>query len=237
MIREWLGGDPGPLRLERRTATASARRPGTRSSAQLAARPPEHRLVKLQVTGPVTLAIALERGAGRIGAGAAVGLARARGRRVARGQRRRAGRAAWRDLGLDVLLVVDEPGLAHAGADRRRRRSLGSAARCRRAAWGMHVCGPVPWELIDAPELDVLSFDVAALRPAAAGAPRAAPAALRRGGRVAWGVLDPVAPATGRRGDGRGAARLSALGQRPAARPDRAAEPAHALLRHRPALS
>ena len=40
-----------------RAATASARPAGTRSRELAATRPPVHRVVKLQVTGPVTLAV------------------------------------------------------------------------------------------------------------------------------------------------------------------------------------
>jgi len=49
MVSEWLGADPG-----RCGWTAD------RDREQPAAKPPDHGMVKLQVTGPVTLAIALE---------------------------------------------------------------------------------------------------------------------------------------------------------------------------------
>ena len=76
--------------------------------------PPDHATVKLQVTGPVTLAIALERGAGRIGAGAeVVSLAHEVAVWLAANAADQVRSLA--DLGIDVLLVVDEPGLAHAG--------------------------------------------------------------------------------------------------------------------------
>ena len=66
MVREWLGADPGrcgwsPDRDRQRPAAWDA------FVAQLAAKPPAHGLVKLQVTGPVTLAVALERADGGIG--------------------------------------------------------------------------------------------------------------------------------------------------------------------------
>ena len=89
--------------------------------------------------------------------------------------------------------MIDEPGLAGAGlagADVgvwHRLRDAGAAA------WGLHVCGAVPWGVIDAGDLDVLSFDVAryGLAPHAR---RALRRLLGRGGRVAWGALDPVDP-------------------------------------------
>ena len=71
MLTEWLGADPGrcgwsPDRDRQLPAAWDA------FALALSARPPEHRLVKLQVTGPVTLAVALERAAGRAGRGEAV---------------------------------------------------------------------------------------------------------------------------------------------------------------------
>src|ERR1700742_1105216 len=54
MVTEWLGAESG------------------RRGWAVARSPPEHGLVKLQVTGPVTLAVALERAARRTGRGEAV---------------------------------------------------------------------------------------------------------------------------------------------------------------------
>ena len=66
MVSEWLGTDPCRCGW---SADRDRERPAAwdRFLAQLDAHPPDHATVKLQVTGPVTLAIALERGAGRIG--------------------------------------------------------------------------------------------------------------------------------------------------------------------------
>ena len=71
MVSEWLGADPGRCGW---TADRDRERPAAWDAfvEQRAAKPPDHGMVKLQVTGPVTLAIALERGAGRMGAGASV---------------------------------------------------------------------------------------------------------------------------------------------------------------------
>ena len=89
--------------------------------------------------------------------------------------------------------MVDEPALARrrpAGAE------VGAGTRCARPApgWGLHVCCAVPWELVRArPSRDLLSFDVAR-DGLPAQARRALRRLLRRGGRVAWGALDPVDP-------------------------------------------
>ena len=74
----------------------------------------------------------------------------------------------------------------------------------------MHVCGPVPWELVDALELDLLSLDVAThgLSPQALAA---LARTLRRGGRVAWGILDPVQPRPAGDAAGLAVASLAAL--------------------------
>ena len=113
MLREWLGADPGrcgwnPDRDRQRPAAWDA------FVGEVARRPPVHRVVKLQVTGPVTLAIALERAGGGVATGRpslelareiAVWLAAAAAEQVER----------LDALGLDALLVADEPGLAAAG--------------------------------------------------------------------------------------------------------------------------
>lgn len=153
-------------------------------------RPPRHRLVKLQVTGPVTLAVALERAAGRSGAGAEVlDLARDVGGWLAANV---AGQVArLRQAGLDALVVVDEPGLAHAEVD-----DLAGVwdplARCG-AAWGLHVCSQVPWATVGRAAPDLLSFDITRY-PVGGEAAAAIAALVRRGGRIAWGALDPVRP-------------------------------------------
>jgi hypothetical protein len=207
MIAEWLGADPGrcgwaPDRDRERPAAWHE------VVGRLTAKPPEHGVVKLQVTGPVTLAIALERSAGRRPAGGelaslagdiAVWLAA----NVA-GQVRRLGQ-----VGLHALVVVDEPGLAGAGVGPAEA-ALWDPLRAAAPAWGMHICGPVPWDLIDALELDLVSLDVTRHGVP----PQARPvltAMLRRGARVAWGILDPVTPTSAADAAGMGVAALSAL--------------------------
>jgi hypothetical protein len=208
MVHEWLGADPGrcgwnPDRDRQRPAAWDA------LLEQLIAQPPQHRVVKLQVTGPVTLAVALERSTGSIGAGPpSVALAREVAQWLAAAAAEQIERLGA--LGLDVLLVIDEPGLAGAGlsgADGGLWHVLRDTGA---AAWGLHICGALPWGVIDAGDLDVLSFDVAryGLEPHAR---RALRRLLGRGGRIAWGVLDPVDP--GDAGDAAGilAGALAAL--------------------------
>jgi hypothetical protein len=209
MIREWLGADPGrcgwsPDRDRQRPVAWEP------FLAALAERPPDHGLVKLQVTGPVTLAIALE----RAGSGVATG---APSRDLAREV------AGWLSVataeqigrldaqGLEVLLVADEPGLAAAGlagADVDVWQPLRAAGA---VAWGLHVCGTVPWGVIDATDLDVLSFDVGRHGVDAHGR-RALRRLLARGGRIAWGVLDPASTEDSDTAAAVAAAAVSALG-------------------------
>ena len=203
MIREWLGGDPGRCGWN---ADRDRQRPAAWDAfvAQLAAKPPEHGVVKLQVTGPVTLAVALERAAAGSATGApSVALARevaqwlaaSAGEQIERLGRARARRAA---------------GGRRAGArgrrpDRRRRRRCGTCcATPARPRGGCTCAAPVPWGVIDASDVDVLSFDVArhgldAARPARAAA-AARPRRARRVGRAG-----PRRPGRlGRRRRGRG---------------------------------
>jgi hypothetical protein len=196
LVREWLGGDPrrcgwSPGRDRQRPAAWDA------FAALLASAPPAHGVVKLQVTGPVTLAVALDGDAG-LAADVAQWLAVNVAAQVER----------LRSLGLASLLLVDEPGLGG-----RERLGLGVWDRLRdtgAVAWGLHVCGPVPWALVDAVDADVLSFDVTRT-PLVPHAVRALRRLLRRGGRVAWGALDPVEPGTSGDAAGLVAAALHAL--------------------------
>ncbi|HEX5617475.1 MAG TPA: hypothetical protein VFX51_03600 [Solirubrobacteraceae bacterium] len=209
MIREWLGADPArcgwsPDRDRQRPAAWDA------FLAEVTARPPAHRIVKLQVTGPVTLACALERGGGRPGGGReTLALAGEIARWLAVSVREQL--IGLRERGLDALLLVDEPGLAGLGLtdvtvwDPLR---LASAA-----GWGLHVCGAVPWTVVDAAEPDVLSYDLTRdhLPPHAR---LVLSRLLARGGRVAWGAVDPVAPESVAGTAARLAAALAGLGRR-----------------------
>lgn len=207
MVHEWLGADPGrcgwtPDRDREQPAAWDA------FLAKLAADPPVHGVAKLQITGPVTLAIALERGAGRIGAGASVtSLARDLAVWLAANTADQVRRLS--DTGIDALVVVDEPGLAQAGIATTEA-NLWDPLRSIVPAWGMHICGRVPWDLISELQLDLLSFD-AVLYGLAPDARRALKALLRRGGRIAWGVLEPANPAPAEQASAHAAACLSAL--------------------------
>jgi len=190
MVAEWLGADPARCGWN---AERDRERPAawTEFVSALAGSRPRHGLVKLQVTGPVTLAIALERLAGRTGSGADVErLAEELAHWLAANVREQIERIA--DLGLVALVVIDEPGLGGAGIEPGRSRPWAPLSAIA-PAWGLHVCGAVPWELVASLEPDLISFD-ATLHGFTPGSRPVLRRHLRRGGRVAWGVLDPVAP-------------------------------------------
>ena len=154
MIRSWLGADPTgcgwcPDRDRQRPAAWDA------FVAEVAARPPAHRTVKLQVTGPVTLACALDRAGVRR---ETLALAAEIARWLAVSVREQL--VALRELGLDALLLVDEPGLARLGLRNRDVIVWDPLRLASAAAWGLHVCGDVPWEVVDAAEPDILSYDL-----------------------------------------------------------------------------
>ena len=179
MVREWLGADP------RRCGWSAGRdreRPVAWEAFVAACAAHRRTLVKLQVTGPVTLAAALERAAGRTGQGRSVrelafDIALWLAANAAAQVRALAAR------GIEALLLVDEPGLAYAGLDDVHLwdplRNTGARS------WGLHICGPVPWRLVRAVQPGLLSFDAVRYEPD--------PAALD-GIRIAWGVIDPLAP-------------------------------------------
>jgi hypothetical protein len=198
MIREWLGTDPrrcgwSPNRDHQRPAAWNAFLTALMAAPGGTGR--QTRIVKLQVTGPMTLAIALERSAGRAGAGP--------GTRVLAGELSTwlAANAAEQvralaTRGFDALLVVDEPGLAHAGLDPSSPDDVAVWDPLRNtgaSAWGLHTCGAVPWALVRAVAPELVSFDVVR-HGLNSEAQVALNALLTRGTRVAWGVLDPVDP-------------------------------------------
>ena len=203
MFAEWLGSDPG------RCGWAPDRdreRPSAWHDfvGRVTARPPAHGLVKLQVTGPVTLAMALERNGEEVPR-RVTALARDVATWLAANTAGQVSRLA--EAGLDVILVVDEPGLALAGVSGASHR-LWDPLRALVPAWGMHICGPVPWALVDSLELDLLSLDLAAHGFADEGRPVLG-RLLARGGRVAWGVLDPARPGSAAESAGLAVAALS----------------------------
>jgi hypothetical protein len=184
MISEWLGADPGrcgwaPGRDRERPRAWEA------LLAALRARPPRHRLVKLQVTGPATLACALEREqGGRPSRARALDLATEVAHWLAANAAGQVARLAA--LGVDTVLVVDEPALAIFGTDGVER--AWEPLRVAAPAWGLHLCCHVPWDLVERAEPDLLSFDLA-LDPVDAEAASALRAHVDRGGWIAWGTI------------------------------------------------
>jgi hypothetical protein len=186
MLVEWLGADPGrcgwaPDRDRQLPAVWDD------FILELGRRPPSHGVVKLQVTGPLTLAMSLEHGAARRTAVGA--LAREISVWLAAAVQEQLRGLA--ELGLAAVVMIDEPGLmaAHrAGAAP----EVWDALRAVTPAWGLHVCGEVPWRLVAAAEPEVISFDLTRF-----GCPPVAQTVIhrlmRRGGRIMWGAVDPAA--------------------------------------------
>jgi hypothetical protein len=204
MVGEWLGADPlrcgwTPDRDRERPAAWDA------FLSAVARRPPAHGVVKLQVTGPVTLARALESDERR-----AAPLAREIAAWLAANARGQI--AALRVRRLDALLVVDEPALAGRPAAA----TVWDPLRAVAPAWGLHLCCAVPWDVAERAEPDVLSFDLA-VNPIRAVAARTLARHLARGGRVAWGVLAAHRPERAAHAAWRLSAALARLGASPAA--------------------
>lgn len=184
MISEWLGADPGRCGW---SAERGRERPRAWEAwiAELRRRPPAHRLAKLQVTGPATLACALERHSGeRPSRREALALAEEVAHWLAANAAGQVRRLA--ELGLDSVLVVDEPALAVFGADgvERAWEPLRGVA----PAWGLHLCCHVPWDVVERAEPDLLSFDLS-LEPLDERAKATVRAHLERRGWIAWGAL------------------------------------------------
>lgn len=186
MITEWLGADPGrcgwsPARDRERPRAWDA------LLARLERRPAAHGVVKLQVTGPVTLACALERAGGGLGSRVeALALAHELATWLAANAGAQVRALAAR--GHEALLIVDEPALhvfGTADVD-----PVWDPLRACAPAWGLHLCGPVPWDVVVAATPDVLSFDVS-LAPIDGPAAAALRALLVSGTRIMWGVVQP----------------------------------------------
>lgn len=157
--------------------------------------------IKLQVTGPVTLGLALLHGGAKPAKAFAVAAAVVRDR--VRTLLREA-EAALPDA--SVVLVLDEPGLTaypHDGfplaADDTIDLLSGGLAAARSAALaGVHCCGPTDWRLVLHAGPDLLSMPV----DAGAGDDAAGLSGfLDRGGWIAWGAVPTDRP-LGDREDG-----------------------------------
>ena len=228
MIAEWLGSDPGrcgwaPDRdRERPVCLARVRRAAHRPTARRTA------LVKLQVTGPITLAIALQRHRQAWPRPRVVALARDVATWLAANTAGQVRRLA--QVGLDAPVSSTSPASRAPGSAAEPR----SGTRCGCSSrWGMHVCGPVPWELVDASSS---TCSRSTSRPTASprrrpvlGGPCAAAAVSRGACSTPSGPARPGSRRTGCRG---------AVGvlRRALAPSAWRARPAHAHLRHRPAL-
>jgi len=196
MIAEWLGADPARCGW---SAERDRERPHAWEAwvRELEARPPPHWMAKLQVTGPVTLACALERVAGqRASRKEAIALARELAGWLAANASILVRRL--RGIGLATILVVDEPGLAAFGTEGIER--VWDPLRVPASVWGLHICCPVPWQTVERAEPDLLSFDLA-LDPVTDVAARALRRHAERGGWTAWGALRVAS--TERAGDAR----------------------------------
>jgi hypothetical protein len=203
MVSEWLGADPG------RCGWSPARdreRPRAWDTllARLDERPPGHGVVKLQVTGPVTLACALQRADGVSSRREALALAGELATWLAANAGAQVRTLAER--GLEALLVVDEPALHVFGTDDVD--PVWDPLRACAPAWGLHLCGPVPWATVITARPDVLSFDVS-LAPVDVDALRRTVAG---GTRLMWGVLQPHRPEHALQGMARLRAALTATG-------------------------
>jgi len=187
MVAEWLGADPcrcgwSPERDRERPRAWEA------FLDEVSVRPPDHGVVKLQVTGPWTLATAL--GDTALAGELAAWLAGSAAEQV----------RALRERDLDPLLVVDEPALESAAPSPAKAADTWDALRAVAPAWGLHVCCRVPWDVVERARPDVLSFDLAGTGGLDRHASRTLERMLRGGTRVAWGISpvgsgDEVGPA------------------------------------------
>lgn len=184
MISEWLGADPARCGWSRER---DRERPAAWTAwiGELNKKRPRHYMVKLQVTGPVTLACALERSAGqRASRKEAIALARELARWLAANAAVQV--QQLRELGLATVLVVDEPALDAFGTEGIER--VWDPLRAPASVWGLHLCCQVPWDVIERAEPDLLSFDLA-LDPVEGKSARALRGLAERGCWIAWGAL------------------------------------------------
>jgi hypothetical protein len=145
--------------------------------------PPPAGLVKLQVTGPCTLAWALDRAGHRSEAAA---LARELGAWLAANAAACVADLASRGVG--TLLVVDEPALEIVSGLALDPLAAWAPLAATADAWGLHVCCRPPWALLSAAAPDVVFCDVARHPLCRLGADVLA-RTIDRGGLAALGVL------------------------------------------------
>lgn len=150
--------------------------------------------IKLQITGPVTLGLALLHGGAKPARAFAVSAAVVRDR-----VRALLAEAEVARPGAPIVLVIDEPGLTAypregfpLAADDTIDLLSGALAAARSATMaGVHCCGPTDWRLVLHAGPDLLSMPVdAAVGDDAAGLS----GFLDRGGWIAWGAVPTDRP-------------------------------------------
>jgi hypothetical protein len=194
-------GPDGGLAVDRRCSAAAADVPldaeawrSTRAflAASAARRPGA--AVKLQITGPVTLALAM------VAAGAKPGKAFPVAGRHVDGRVRALMAEATAALGSDapVVLVLDEPGLTAVGDsfpfevdDTIDLLSSAMASAGHDTVTGVHCCGPTDWRLVLQSGPDLLSLPA---DPSVARDGGAFGGFLDRGGWIAWGAVPTDRP-------------------------------------------
>lgn len=186
MVTQWLGADPyrcgwSPERDRERPRAWEAFR------SALVADPPAHGVVKLQVTGPLTLAVALEACDELDGRYGALDLARELATWLAAAVAEQV--RALDEIGLCALVVVDEPCLEMLAMEPSRAAAAWEPLRAVAPAWGLHACCRVPWDVVELAEPNLISFDLSGTRSADRRGVTALQRLLDRGGRVAWGLL------------------------------------------------
>jgi hypothetical protein len=184
MIGEWLGVPPGRCGWSPDRDRPLPRCWATFLDAVVRTRP-RHGVVKLQVTGPVTLCWALESRPSSPPALFAHDVANWLAGNVHRQI------AALAEHHLDCLLVVDEPALGLVPSHSSLVRAW-DPLRHIAGAWGLHVCCPPPWGLLEETEPDLVSFDLVQHSPRGV-ALDSLRRLVRAGTTVAWGVT----PTTG----------------------------------------
>lgn len=189
MVSEWLGADPGRCGW---SPERDRQRPLAWKSFldQLDRSRPAHGIVKLQVTGPATLACALERrGSGSWPRTETLEMAREISTWLAANVADRVAVLAEREL--ETVLLVDEPAMAVFGSEGVE--SIWDPLRVVAPAWGFHFCCSVPWAVVEMTSPDLLSFDLT-LDPVDSEAAAGLNQLLARGGKIAWGAVSSHRP-------------------------------------------